>query len=193
MNYDEVMCSSAVEILPHLWLGNIKASRNREFLHQYKINCIVNCTKNFDFDADAMLAETKKIRIAVSDTGTPEANQDLLVLLDRGVTYIHRQLTRGDHVLVHCYAGKQRSPAVIAAFLMKYCRLSVQKTLSIISERWQQAYPDHYLPALKTFAGGEFSGQCAVCGQDVTSLTCWRCPSCGKMFCDLNHDVCRCA
>jgi protein-tyrosine phosphatase len=145
------MCSSAVEILPNLWLGNVKASRNRDFLHTYKINVIVNCTKNFDFDSTAILPETKKIRLAVSDTNTPEANRDMLALLDRAVTYIHRQLTRGDHVLVHCYAGKQRSPAVIAAFIVKYCEWPLDKSLKVIERLWNGVYPDHYLSALKEF------------------------------------------
>ena len=144
------MCSSAVEIIPHLWLGNIKASRNADFLKDTKINCIINCTKNFDFDNEAMLPNTKKIRIAVSDTGTESANEALLSLLDKSVTYIQRQLVKGDIILVHCYAGKQRSPAVIAAYLIKYCEWPVDKVLSIMKARWN-VYPDHYLKALRQF------------------------------------------
>lgn len=145
------MCSSAVEILPNLWLGNIKASRNRDFIVTNKINCVINCTKNYDFDQEALLPDTKKIRIAVSDTGTPEANRAMLSLLDRGVTYIHRQLVRGDRVLVHCYAGKQRSPAVICAYIIKYCEWPVDKALAVVGKLWNNVYPDHYLDALQSF------------------------------------------
>ena len=141
------MCSSAVEIIPHLWLGNIKASRNGDFLRTYKVNCIINCTKNFDFHDEALLPNTQKIRIAVSDTGTEDANKALYSLLDKAVTYIQRQLVKGNTVLVHCYAGKQRSPAIVAAYLMKCCDWPVDKVLALMKEQWG-LMPDHYIPAL---------------------------------------------
>lgn len=142
------MCSSAAEILPNLWLGNIKASRNRDFIRSANINCIVNCTKNYDFDTEAILPDTKKIRIAVSDTGTPEANKAMADILDRAVTYIHKRLVCGDRVLVHCYAGKQRSPAIVVAFIMKYCEWSFKESLEAVQKSWKDACPDHYLDAL---------------------------------------------
>jgi protein-tyrosine phosphatase len=145
------MCSSAVEIIPHLWLGNIKASRNADFIKNYKVNCILNCTKNFDFYHDILPPNTQKIRIAVSDTGTEDANNALFSLLDKAVTYIQRQLISGNTVLVHCYAGKQRSPAVVAAYLIKYCDWSHETVLTIMKDRWG-LNPDHYLMALIMFA-----------------------------------------
>jgi hypothetical protein len=144
------MCSSAVEIIPNLWLGNIKASRNRDFLHDYKINYIVNCTRNYDFDPSAMLPCTKKIRLPLSDTGTEEANHEMYVLLDKAVTYIQRQLINGDHILVHCYAGKQRSAAVIVAYLIKYAGLTVKEGMDVIYNKWQSR-PDRYNNALTRF------------------------------------------
>jgi protein-tyrosine phosphatase len=146
------MCSSAAEIVPNLWLGNIKASRNKDFIHKNKINCIINCTKNYDFDDTMLLPDTKKIRLPVSDTGTPEAEQELLKLLDRAVTYIQRQLINGDRVLVHCYAGKQRSVAVVVAYIIKYCSVNRDKALDVINRLWNNVYPDHYLTALLSFA-----------------------------------------
>lgn len=148
---DVFTCSSAAEILPNLWLGNIKASRNKEFLHRNKINCIINCTKNYDFDATAILPNTKKIRLPISDTGTPEASSALLALLNRTVTYIHNQLINGDRILVHCYAGKQRSVAVIVAYIMKYAGLPMECALDVVNKLWNNVYPDHYLTALSSF------------------------------------------
>lgn len=146
------MCSSAVEIIPHLWLGNVKASHNLNFLKVSNITCIINCTKNFDF-YDKLPANTQKIRIAISDTGTEEANRALYSLLDKAVTYIQRQLIKGNRVLVHCYAGKQRSPAIVAAYLIKYCEWSTDEVLTLMNEKWG-ANPDHYIPALTWFGRG---------------------------------------
>ena len=158
-------CTSASEIIPHLWLGNIKSSRNRDFLHDQRITCIVNCTKNYDFDNDAMLPETQKIRVAISDTGTQEANQALLEVLDKVVTFIYKKLIKGDRVLVHCYAGKQRSPAIIVAFLIKYCDWTVTEALTAINGKMKNHWPiqtDHYLVALEKYRE-------STCGEALTA------------------------
>jgi protein-tyrosine phosphatase len=148
------MCTSAAEIVPHLWLGNIKASRNATFLHDNEISCIVNCTKNYDFDQTAMIPGTKKIRIAISDTGTDEARQAFLELADRVSTAIYQRLVKGDHLLVHCYAGKQRSPAIILAFLIKYCDYNVDEALKAVNTRMKSHWKieaDHYIEALEKY------------------------------------------
>ena len=40
--------------------------------------------------------------------------------LDKGSDLINSTIDRNEGVLVHCFAGKQRSATLIAAFLMKY-------------------------------------------------------------------------
>ncbi len=148
------MCTSAAEIVPNLWLGNIKSSRNKQFLHEHEINCIVNCTKNYDFDQEAMLPSTQKIRIAISDTGTEQARTAFLEVVDKAVTFIYRCLIKGDRILVHCYAGKQRSPAIIVAFLIKYCEWSVKEALDAVNKQMQSHWPievDHYIAALEKY------------------------------------------
>ena len=141
---------SAVEILPNLWLGNIKASLNNDFLIKNNIKCIVNCTVNYQFN-EKLPANIKKIRLPVSDTGTQEANDTMLQYIDKTVTFIYRSLLKGDCILVHCYAGKQRSPTIIASFIIKYCECNYEQALHALSVKWP-FYPDHYIPALKTWS-----------------------------------------
>jgi protein-tyrosine phosphatase len=140
---------SVVEIIPHLYLGNIKSSLDLTFIREAKINCIINCTKNFNF-IENLPENIKKIRISLSDTGTDEANECMLTILDKAVTLIYRELIKGNVILIHCYAGKQRSLAIVVAFLIKYSFLSKDEVLKFLFKRWPY-YPDHYEKALNAY------------------------------------------
>lgn len=141
---------SVVEIIPNLYLGNIKSAMNVKFIADAKITCIINCTKNFDF-VENLPATIKKIRIPLSDTGTQQANDDMIRILDKAVELLYMKLVNEDVILIHCYAGKQRSLAIVSAFLIKYSFLSKDEVLNSIFKRWPY-YPDHYTTALDVFS-----------------------------------------
>ena len=42
--------STATEIIPNLWIGNILNSKNKEFLSN--IDIVINCSKNIIFSSD---------------------------------------------------------------------------------------------------------------------------------------------
>ncbi len=120
---------SANEIIPNLWLGNIKDSANKEFID--KMDIIVNCTKDIPF-----FNNTKKcIRIPVEDNLEKVEIANLYKFLDKITTFIHTQLRQGKKVFVHCFAGKQRSASVITAYLMKYTGLSQTQVIELIKTK----------------------------------------------------------
>ena len=41
--------ANAHEIIPRLWLGNVKASMDEDFIRQKNIGVVFNCTKNLPF------------------------------------------------------------------------------------------------------------------------------------------------
>ena len=144
---------SAVEIIPNLWLGNVKASLNKDFIEENGITHIINCTKNVKFAQESL----KKVRISLSDTGTEQANTEMINVLDKATTYIYSELLKGHRLLVHCYAGKQRSVAIIVAFIAKYCEWSIQKALDATGNKWPYL-PDRYIEALKRWHAGKHLG-----------------------------------
>jgi hypothetical protein len=146
---------SAIEIIPNLWLGNIKAGLNEEFIAFNKITHVINCTRNFGFVQEPSIT---KVRIKVSDTGTEQATQEMTEILDKSIKYIYNKLLEGHRVLVHCYAGKQRSVAIVAAFISKYCNWSIQKSLEILESKWGYM-PDRYIEALKRWHTGHHFGR----------------------------------
>ena len=123
---------SVCEIIPNLWLGNINIARNSKFFESNKIKLVLNCSKDISFYSNY----TKNVRIAVDDNLKSEEIDKMYKYLDKGSDLINMTINRNEGVLVHCFAGKQRSATLIAAFLMKYANLKMKDAiLSIKSKR----------------------------------------------------------
>lgn len=121
----------AVEILPNMWLGNIYAALNVEFLKDNKISCIINCTDSCPFTEDITC---KKIRIPIKDNGKEEEIHKMYTVLDKATTLVY-DLLHKHRILIHCYAGKQRSVAVVLAFLMKYANFTLQEAIDVLRKK----------------------------------------------------------
>jgi len=72
---------------------------------------VLNCTKDLK-----MLGHGA--RIAVDDDQTHESNMYMYKIFPSACKWIKQHLDNGQPVVVHCAAGQQRSPAVVAAYLM---------------------------------------------------------------------------
>ena len=120
----------AVEILPNMWLGNIYSALSIDFVKDNKITCIINCTDLFPF-ADYNI---KKIRIPVKDNGTAVEIHKMYTVLDTAVSLIY-DLLHKYRILIHCYAGKQRSVAIVLGFLMKYANFTLQEAIDALRKK----------------------------------------------------------
>jgi len=120
------------EILPNLWLGNINIARNSIFFTKNNIKIVFNCSKDINFFSNY----TENIRIPIDDNLKKTEIKKMYDYLDKAADLINTKLSNNEGVLVHCYAGKQRSATIIAAFLMKYGKLkSLDAIQSIKSKR----------------------------------------------------------
>lgn len=116
------------EIVENLFVGGAGAANNR-----YGFSLIVNCTKNSDI---SFPTECKhRIRINIDDS--PKDHDKLFRLIEesRALDEIHSALRRGEKVLVHCFAGSQRSCAVVACYLIKYYSIPVNHAIEYIKQK----------------------------------------------------------
>ena len=125
------MVFTANEIFTNLWLGDIRDSRNTEFINS--IDVVINCTKNLPF-----INEKKKcIRVSVEDNLEKEEIASLYKYLEPITKFIHVQLVNNKKVFIHCYAGKQRSASVVCGYLMKFMGLTYKEaTYYVKSKRY---------------------------------------------------------
>lgn len=104
----------ASKILPRLWLGNRYDALNTEWLRENQITTVFNCTKDIPF-AEGPL---HKYRVPIDDSLKQEDIEKLTRWTPEIMYKLISEYNQGATILVHCYAGVQRSAAVVAMFLM---------------------------------------------------------------------------
>jgi hypothetical protein len=121
---------TAVMILPNLYLGSIRATEP-EGLRQYRINTVISLCKA----KPVQQAGIKYHRIVLPDQG--ESSVDEIYLKIREILeLLQASLSNGEHVLVHCYAGERRSPAIIMCYLVDQGKLTLERAIDWVASRW---------------------------------------------------------
>jgi protein-tyrosine phosphatase len=120
------------EIIDNLYIGN---RYSLEYADQFAL--IVNCTQP---EQISIVDESKTVRISIDDI--PEESDHLTALLkDTDIlNKIHNTLNNGNKVLVHCNAGRQRSCATVACYLIKYYQLTPIQAVSYIKSKRKEAF-----------------------------------------------------
>ena len=107
-----------------LWLGNYKSALDPVFLKDNDITVVINCSVDLPYIHDILdstqhgLEKLETFRIPVYDS---LLEQDIYIMeeyLHNVLPFILKRLLKDKkNVLVHCFAGKQRSAAVVASVL----------------------------------------------------------------------------
>jgi hypothetical protein len=107
------------EILDGLYLASFNdvERRGREARNYF----IVNCSR------DLPMLSANGVRLAIDDA--PDENERMLKFFPGATRLIRERLAAGDEVIVHCWAGQQRSAAVMAAYLMRYGHMSKEDAM----------------------------------------------------------------
>jgi protein tyrosine phosphatase (PTP) superfamily phosphohydrolase (DUF442 family) len=157
INYATV--PNAHQILPGLWLGNCSAAQDAGFLATAKIGAITNATKDIPNFFERQGIEYH--RLPVDDDLQPHSIQHMAEKLDDAVRFIKQHyLIDGKPVLVHCFAGMQRSAAIVTAFILKYTsETDLVKVAAFVRQKRPVAFLGmvpktlsiNFLPALKEY------------------------------------------
>jgi len=118
-------------IVPRLWLGNRAASVDSEFLSRHNITVVFNCTKDLPFATQI----PTKIRVPVDDNLAPAELANLGRWAPEIIYKLVRAYNLGHTILVHCFAGMQRSAAVVTMFLIAMKQVSSSEAILFIRVR----------------------------------------------------------
>ena len=124
------------EIIPNLYVGDQFSIYEKFFEQQRKI-VIINATPNVKFNRKI---KSVNYRIPVEDDLRHKSNMELYFVLSELVGTINRYLDKNYVILVHCVAGRQRSCAIIAAYLMKYKNMTLDKAIYEIKRKRPHAF-----------------------------------------------------
>jgi hypothetical protein len=111
------VCDAVTE---NIFIGGIESAKTR----WKEFDLIVNCTRDIPFPKedppDPHHRHPECIRIAVNDDPDEWANMVNEITMTNVLQRIHHYVEQDKRVLVHCYAGIQRSCAVVACYLVQY-------------------------------------------------------------------------
>jgi rhodanese-related sulfurtransferase len=140
----------AHEILPGLWLGNKAASQDTQWLRSHQIGAIFNCTKDIPFVQGIV---PHMYRIPVDDNLQPDEIRNLGGWAWEICVKLNRERSQGQRILVHCFAGMQRSAAVVAMLLLANYRCTTDEAIAFIKSRRPVAFLGfaNFHPAIKHF------------------------------------------
>lgn len=124
------------QIIPNLYIGDKYSIYEKFFSTQKKI-LVINATNDVTFNRKL---KSINVRVPVDDDLTKFSNNILSNNLEKVTQIIKTHLDNGFVVLVHCVAGRQRSCAIVAAYLMKYQNLSITEAVEFIKRKRPYAF-----------------------------------------------------
>jgi hypothetical protein len=126
-------------ILPRLWLGDKKSSTDPDFLRAAGITTVFNATKDLPFSPLVQ----RKYRVPVDDNLQPAEIKNMAEWSPEIVYKVVNEYKNGSVILIHCYAGMQRSAAIMAMVLIALSGHPASQVIPYIRSRRQVAFfPD---------------------------------------------------
>ena len=118
----------AHEIVPGLWLGDRNAAKDDVWLLRNKVSAVFNITKDLPFSPRIQ----KQYRIPIDDNLQADEIRNMTLWSQEIVYKMLEQHTKGNVILVHCFAGMQRSAAAVAMYLITTKGMSWQQAITYI-------------------------------------------------------------
>lgn len=139
----------AHQIIPRLWLGDKNASMDVAFLRRNNITVVFNCTKDLPFHPGV----PTKYRVPVNDDLKAVEINNLGAWAPEIVVKVLGEYKRGRSVLIHCFAGMQRSAAVMAMVLLVLTQKTPDEIIAFIrSKRAVAFFPGvNFEPSIRRF------------------------------------------
>jgi protein-tyrosine phosphatase len=107
------------KILDRFYLGDRLSAYNQNFIAQNKINVIVNATKDIPNFYDS-IPEIKYYRMPIEDNLEVEELNAFYFYAKSLLPILYKEYKEGKVILIHCFAGMQRSAALALLFLIYY-------------------------------------------------------------------------
>ena len=127
----------ANEIIDRLWLGDYRASQDETFLRSHHIDVVFNCTKDLPF---APVQPMIQYRIPLDDNLEDEEIRNAGLWSSEIAFNIYKYYSGGARIFVHSMAGRQRSAASVAMFLILLKGFTTEQAIRFIREKRAVAF-----------------------------------------------------
>ncbi|CDW56615.1 sodium:hydrogen exchanger 6 [Trichuris trichiura] len=151
----------------YVYLSNAKTANNSEELLQWGINRVLTVDIK---PVKRMHQDIRYYFVHMED----DPNWDLLSSLKECLAYIESSVIEGNAILVHCFLGISRSPAVATAYLMRKYKLDADEALRRVRNCRPIVWYVHARCSLSNFVNPvEWMNESIACQQG--KLLCPRC------------------
>ncbi|KAJ0411373.1 hypothetical protein ATCC90586_004359 [Pythium insidiosum] len=136
---EELLDDQPMRIYRRLYVGSIDAARNSKALEAARIGCVISVLGDFEefgtgINDEHPATDARRLTITMEDA----PDEPLLERLPAILATLDRCLAQADaddhNVLVHCIAGRSRSPAIVLAWLMAKHGHTFSSALALISD-----------------------------------------------------------
>lgn len=132
----------ADQITPYMFLGPVSSASDEDFLKEKGISHILSIGTTPRRHFGHITYE----RLALND----DLHSDIESTVDRASAFIDGARACGTNVLIHCFAGISRSPAIATAYLVAKDDMSLKQALGIVVRARPQVSPNRgFIAALK--------------------------------------------
>ena len=138
---DRINQPMAVKILPNIYLGDSRAAYSDSFFEKANIQGVLNMTPNID--NRYRHKDIEYLKIPVYDSHAKRDVNKMYQYFPVATEFMYKNsVMENKNILVHCALGRQRSCAAIAAYLMKFYKMSPMVAMEFIIKRKSDAF--HY-------------------------------------------------
>ena len=109
--------SDVSEVIPGLWIGNVKSALNEQYREKRNISYIVDTTNKLN-----ALNKLNYLNITVKDKND-NCYDNLTEIYDRTSNFIYEGMKKKKGVLVVCERNYHVSASIVVAFLFKYLHI----------------------------------------------------------------------
>lgn len=128
------------KIMNRIYLGNFQAAKDKQFFKDKNIRAVLNCSKDIPnhFGNDKTI---EYMRIPVEDSLKQKDYDLMFEFMPTIVQFIHKHANiQKNNILVHCWAGRQRSAIAIAVFLVDKCGLEPKEACKLVLDKRPEAF-----------------------------------------------------
>ena len=125
----------AVKVLPNIFLGDTRAAKSTVFFQKADITSVLNMTPNIP-NTFCSNSNVEYLRIPVYDTHGKRDLNKMYQYFPVVTEFMYKtSVMENKKLLVHCALGRQRSCAAIAAYLIKFYKMTPIEAMNFIMSK----------------------------------------------------------
>ncbi|XP_066500409.1 dual specificity protein phosphatase 26-like [Hoplias malabaricus] len=123
--------SSANEVWPRLYIGDMDSAENRSELRRRNFTHVLNCAHSSRRGAE-FYDGMGITYLGIEAHDSPA--YDMSVNFDTAAAFIHSALRGGGKILVHCHVGVSRSATIVLAYMMLKQNMTLVEAINTVKE-----------------------------------------------------------